>query len=112
MCACRGTALGISLHCGHFVPKKPCCFTPCVGNERFRLGKFELEFFPQECSKVLFDFFGFILRANKAQQEIVRIPYEPESAKVLVVGVSRWEVLCLFSQSFSLRSLSFPTSDG
>src|SRR5579863_1942367 len=78
-------ALRVLLDGMDFIVEKPRCFCLSVRNQGFGLGKFELEFLLQEGSEALFDFFRFLLWANKSQQKVVGIPTEPEPSIVRVV---------------------------
>jgi hypothetical protein len=42
-----------------FIAEKPCRTASRMRDERLFLGQFELEFFAQEHSELLFDLFGF-----------------------------------------------------
>ena len=92
-------ALRILLDGMDFIVEKPRCFCSCMGNQRFGLGKFELEFLLQEGSEAVLDFLRFLLWANKSQQKVIGIPTVPESS---IVGVVEEPVRAAAALVFSL----------
>ncbi len=93
-----------------FVAAKFRGFTPRMGDERFCLGEFQLEFISEKFSELLFDLFGFCLCADNSEQEIIGISDVME-ASVMGAYSQRWKSLLVLLQPprfFDVPLLSFP----
>src|SRR5258708_17421465 len=64
----------VALEGRNVIAQKPCRFCTRMGNERFRLRKFELEALLKKRSQLSLDFLSFFLWPDKSQQKIIRIP--------------------------------------
>lgn len=98
--------LGIPMQSMDVVAEKSCFLTPCMGNERFSFGKFQLEMLSQKRSKLLLDFFYLRPGTNKSQEHVVSIAAIPESSVGGVVRVVRRHGLRLLPPLLRLCSLS------
>src|SRR6266567_7810233 len=77
-----------------------------MGDEGLGLGEFQLEFFLQEGSKMLLDFFCFRSWANKSQEKIIGIADVSQSSVLGVIHVLSRQFLRLISQMFCFSRVS------
>src|SRR5450432_1467097 len=78
-----------------------------MGNQRFRFGKFQFEFFTQEHSNRLFDLLRLCLWTHESKEEIVGIATITETAVIRVIRISCRQSSKLLSQLLDL--LLFPS---
>src|SRR5258708_7723355 len=82
------TLLGIRLEGGNFVSEKAGSAGSCMGDERFLLGKVELEFFSQERGNPLFDLLCFCFWPGECERKIIGVADIFEPSIVRIVGVN------------------------
>jgi hypothetical protein len=70
---------------GDLVAEEPRRAGAGVGDQRFLLGQFQLEFFTQELGQALLDFPGFGLRSGEPEQMIIGLCRGPDYAEAACV---------------------------
>ena len=72
------------------VAEEPCCLGAAVGYQSLGVGKFQFEVVSQEPAYPSLDFVGLVLWPRKAEQEVVGVPYVPETSETGIVRIKAW----------------------